>query len=95
MTLMLLVVLATAHLEDANLFAATVSNNGGLDSGAGYQRGANHNLFTVSDHQHFFKYDLAVDVCRYLFYFEFLTNDNLVLLAAGFYDRIHSHKLLI
>ncbi|KUM01971.1 hypothetical protein AWB61_19835 [Chromobacterium sp. F49] len=95
MTLVFLVVLTTTHLEDADLVATTVGNNGGLNSGAGNHRGAYNNLFTVSNHQHFFKYDLAVDVCRYLFYFEFFTNDNLVLLAAGFYDRIHSHELLI
>lgn len=84
MTLVFLVVLATTHLEDADLFATTMGNNGGLHGGAGNQRGANNNLFTVSNHQHFFKYDLAVDVCRYLFYFEFFTDGNLVLLAAGF-----------
>lgn len=90
MTLVLLVVLTATHLEDTHLLATTVSDNSGLDGGASHARGANNNLFTVSDHQHFFKYDLAVDVCRYLFYFEFFANGNFVLLTAGFYDRIHT-----
>lgn len=67
-----------------------MGNDGGLYGGTSHARGTDNNLFTVSDHQHFFKYDLAVDVCRYLFYFEFFADSNFVLLATGFYDRIHS-----
>jgi len=92
MTLMLLVVLTTTHLEDADLVATTMSNHGCLDSCASYQRRAYGNLLTVSNHQHFFKYDLAVDVCRYLFYFKFFANGNFVLFTASFYDRIHSYS---
>ncbi len=87
---MLLVVLTTTHLEDADLFATTVSYNSSLYGSASNARGAHEDLFTVSNHQHFFKYDLAVDVCRYLFYFKFFANGYFVLLAASFYDRIHS-----
>ena len=33
--------------------------------------------------------NLSANVCRYLFYFDFLAGGNSVLLAAGFYDRVH------
>ena len=92
MTLVLLVVLTATHLEDTYLFATTVGNNGSLYFCASYQRGTYGNLITVHNHQHFFQYDLAVDVCRYLFYFEFFANGNFVLFTASFYDRIHSYS---
>jgi len=33
--------------------------------------------------------NLSANVCRYLFYFDFFAGGNSVLLAAGFYDRVH------
>jgi hypothetical protein len=84
MTLMFLVVLTTTHLEDADLVATTVGNDSSRNGGTSYQRGAYNNLFTVSDHQHFFEYDLAVDVCRYLFYFEFFAEATLYCLPPVF-----------
>ena len=33
--------------------------------------------------------DFGSNVCRYLFYFEFFASDNFILLATGFYDRVH------
>jgi hypothetical protein len=37
---------------------------------------------------------LRAHVRRYLFYLEFFAGGNLVLLAAGFYDRVHERELL-
>jgi hypothetical protein len=36
--------------------------------------------------------DFGTNVCRYLFYFKFFASDNFVLLATGFYDRVHDLK---
>ena len=33
--------------------------------------------------------DFSAKFCRYLFYFKFFASSNAILLAAGFYDRIH------
>src|SRR5574343_1550358 len=52
MALALLVVLATAHLEDANLVATTVRNHGGRDRCAGDQGRAHLDAFAVTDSQH-------------------------------------------
>ena len=68
-----------------------MGNHSGLDSGTSHQRDTDFNLLTISNHQYLVQYNLAVDVCRYLFYFEFFANGNFVLLATGFYDREHRH----
>jgi hypothetical protein len=33
--------------------------------------------------------EFGTNVCRYLFYFKFFASDNFILLATGFYDRVH------
>jgi hypothetical protein len=33
--------------------------------------------------------DFLPNVCRYLFYLEFFASGNAILLATGFYDRVH------
>ena len=43
----------------------------------------------VADHQHLVEDHFRAHVRRYLFYLEFFAGGNLVLLAAGFYDRVH------
>ena len=44
---------------------------------------------SIRNHQDLVEDNLSANVCRYLFYFDFLAGGNSVLLAAGFYDRIH------
>src|SRR5574340_326814 len=83
------VMLAAAHLENEDFIAAAVGQHGRLDRGAGNHRGTHRNRLAIRDHQYLIQYDFAADVCRYLFYFEFLASGNPILLAAGFYDRIH------
>ena len=46
----------------------------------------------VADHQHLVEDDLRADVRRYLFDLEFFAGGNLVLLAAGSYDRVHRNS---
>ncbi len=43
-----------------------------------------------ADHQHLVEDDLRADVCRELFDLELLAGGDLVLLATGFYDRVHA-----
>jgi hypothetical protein len=47
------------------------------------------NSIAVADHQHLVDDHLRAHVRRYLFHFQFFAGGNLVLLAAGFYDRVH------
>ena len=47
-----------------------------------------------ADEQHLVQHDLGADVCRDLFYFQFFAGADAVLLAAGFYDRIHDEPRL-
>src|SRR5690606_766779 len=85
----LLVVLATAHLEDTDLVVTTVGNHGGRDCGARNQRRADFHGLALADHENLVDSDFGTHVSRYLFYFEFFAGDDTVLLAAGFYDRVH------
>jgi hypothetical protein len=89
MALMLLVMLATAHLEDLDLVVAAVGNHGALDGGASNEGGADLHRLAFAYHQDLVKSDFCANFCRYLFYFEFLAGANAILLATGFYDRIH------
>ena len=43
----------------------------------------------VADCQHLVDHDFLAHVRSNLFYFDFFAGSNLVLLAAGFYDRVH------
>ena len=45
--------------------------------------------FAFADHEHLIEDYFRAHVRRYLFYLEFFAGGNLVLLAAGFYDRVH------
>ena len=89
MALTLLLVQATAHLEDLDLVVTAVGNHGALDSGASKEGGADLHGLAFAYHEDLVESDLCANVCRYLFYFEFLASGNAILLAAGFYDRIH------
>src|SRR4029079_7986226 len=89
MPLMLLIMLAPAHLEDPDLLAATMREDGGLDGCAGERRLPDAHGVAVAHHQHLIEDHFRPLVRRYLFDLEFLAGGNLVLLAAGFYDRVH------
>jgi hypothetical protein len=89
MPLMLLVMLAPAQLENAHFIVAPLRQDFRLHRGSGNQRPAHLEIVTVGDQEHLVKYDFSPDVCRYLFYFQFFAGSDAVLLAAGFYDRVH------
>src|SRR5437764_8856015 len=89
MPLRLGVVLAASQLEDLDLRAATVSEDSGRHFRAGHQGITELHGVAVRNHQHLVEDDLSANVCRYLFYFDLFAGGNAILLAAGFYDRVH------
>src|SRR5690606_8089875 len=89
MALTLLVVLAPAQLEDTNLIVAAMRKNRGLDDCASNKRSTNLELVAFAHCQNLVKCDFLPNVCRYLFYLQVFAGGNAILLAAGFYDRIH------
>src|SRR6185503_3616499 len=95
MSLRLLVVLAPAQLEDLHLRAAAVADDRRGHFRARDQGIAELDGVAIRDHQHLVEDDLSANVCRYLFYFDFFAGGNAVLLAAGFYDRVHCGLLEI
>src|SRR5204863_8539775 len=90
MALMLLVVLAPAHLENRDLLATPVANDSCLDSGAGDDRLTDPDAVALADHQHLVEDDLRADVCDELLDPEFLARRDFVLLPAGFYNCVHA-----
>ena len=88
MTLALLVVLATAHLEDADLVVLAMRHDRGFYSCAGYQGRSNLDFSAVSDGQNLVDDDLLAYIRSNLFYFDILAGSNAILLATGFYDRV-------
>ncbi len=60
-----------------------------LDGGASKEGGADLYRLAFAYHEDLVKGNFCANVCRYLFYFKFLTSANAILLATGFYDRIH------
>src|SRR5690606_10706894 len=89
MALALLVVLATAHLEDAHFVVTTLRQNSCFDGCASHQGRADFQFSAVSDSQHLVDHDLLANVRSNLFYFDLFASSNFVLLATGFYDRVH------
>ena len=89
MTLSLLVVLTAPHLEDTHLVVAALRQHGGRDAGARYPRRADLQLCAGAHGQHAVDDDLLTDLSRDLLDLELLARDDLVLLAAGFDDRVH------
>ncbi|KRI01563.1 hypothetical protein AO057_00305 [Curvibacter sp. PAE-UM] len=84
-----LIVLATAHLEDANLVVLAVSHDRGFDSRAGHQGCTDLEFSAVADCQNLVDDDLLAYVRSNLFYFNFFASSNTILFATGFYDRVH------
>src|SRR5690242_1528916 len=83
------VVLAAAQLEDLHFHAAPVTEHRGRDLRPGHEGVTELHGVSIRDHEHLVEDDLSANVCRYLFYFDFLAGGNAILLAAGFYDRVH------
>jgi hypothetical protein len=89
MSLMLLVVFAPAHLENPDLVVTTVREHGRRDAGPGNHGRADPDRLAFTDQQNLVKRDLRPHVSRYLFYLDFFASDDTILLAAGFYHRVH------
>src|ERR1700712_777941 len=89
MTLSLLIVLATTHLEDANLVIPAMSHNGGHHACACYQGSPDLQIGAGTNGQHLVDRDLLANIRSNLFYFDLFASSNFVLLATGFYDRVH------
>src|SRR5579864_6321924 len=92
MTLMLLIVLTATHFEDPDLFAASVRDDCRVDGGANDGGLADADIRLVANHKYLIQDNFCAYVRRYLFYFQFFAGGNLVLLAAGFYDRVHRNS---
>ena len=89
MALVFLVMLTTTHLENLYLIVATVRQNRSQYRRTFDQGRTKFNGVTSAHCEHLIQGDFGTNVCRYLFYFEFFASDNFVLLATGFYDRVH------
>jgi len=89
MALVFLVVLTTAHLENLDLIVTTMGDNRSQNRGTFNQWRTKLNGVTSTHCEYLIKGDFGSNVCRYLFYFEFFASDNFILLASGFYDRVH------
>src|ERR1700687_2041417 len=92
MTLVVLRMLAPAHLEDGDFVAAPVREDRCRDTCP-----CNHGLSQthacpVSDHQYLIENDFRAHLPAYLFNLEFFAGGNLVLLADGLYDRVHRNS---
>ncbi len=87
--LMLLVMLATTHLEDLDLVVTALRKHSSLDCRTGNKRSTDFHGLALADHEHLVKSNFCANFCRYLFYFKFFASGNAILLASGFYDRVH------
>src|ERR1035437_11137049 len=96
MALVFLVMLATAHLENLDLVVATMRQYRSQHRNTFDQWRTKSNGVTRAHCEHLIDSDFGANVCRYLFYFEFFASDNFILLATGFYDRVHGkpHQLI-
>ncbi len=86
---MLLVMLATTHLEDLDLVVTALRKHSCLDCSSSDERRADFHGFAFADHENLVKGNFCANLCRYLFYLKFFASSNTILLATGFYDRVH------
>ena len=70
-----------------------VRQHSGNHSCAGHQGSADFQVAAVSDSEHLVDHDFLAYVRSNLFYFNFFAGGNAILLAAGFYDRVHVRPL--
>src|SRR5205823_2296254 len=88
--LVLLVMLAPPHFENFHLLAAALRKDRSLDCRAGNDRlTQSDGVAFADDHQDLVEYHFCADVSQYPFDFQFFAGGDLVLLTAGFYDRVH------
>jgi hypothetical protein len=92
MALTLLVVLTTTHLEDTHFVVATLRNNSHANRSTFHQRSTKLDALALAYCENLIDSEFGTNVCRYLFDFEFFASDNFILLATGFYDRVHDLK---
>ncbi len=85
-----LVVLAPAHLEDADLVMFAMGQYGSLDSRPGQPRRTNLDRVTLANGQHSVDQNFLTKIRSDLFYLYFFADRNTVLLPAGFYDCVHT-----
>src|SRR5437762_1784351 len=82
--------LAAPHLENLYPLAASLRNDGGFDCGARNDGLAQPNAVAFADdHQDLIEGHFRPHVSGYPFDFQFFAGGDLVLLTAGFYDRVH------
>ena len=79
MPLTFLIMFASAHLENLDLFVATLCNDRCLNLSTFDQWGTEANGFTFTDGKNLIESDFGSDVSRYLFYFIFFANDTSML----------------
>ncbi len=91
MPLLLPVVLAAPHLEDAHLVMTTLRQHRDRNRGPRHQRRAHDDALAAAHRQNLVEGDFGSDVRRHLFYLDLVAGSNLVLLATGFYDRVHGN----
>src|SRR5699024_3255397 len=89
MALVTAIALASAQLEHLDLLVADLRKNSCLDLCTIDKRVANLYGLPFANRQHLVQRDFLPNVSRYLFYLEFLASGYAILLAAGFYDRMH------
>ena len=89
MSLTFLIVLTTTHFENAHFVVLAVRNYCDRNGRAGHQGSANLQFSAVTDSQNLIEHNLLAYVRSNLFYFNFFAGCNAILLAAGFYDRVH------
>ena len=86
---MLLVMLATTHLENLDFVVTALRKHSCLDCCTGNERRTDFHGFAFAQHENLVKGNFCANFCRYLFYFQFFASGNAILLATGFYDRVH------
>ena len=82
-------VLATTHLEDANLVVTAVRNNRGRNAGAFNEGSTDLEFIAIGNSQDFRKGHLGADFGVQGFNLEIVTNSNAILLAASFDNCVH------
>src|SRR5450830_1803865 len=89
MPLTFLIMLAPAHFENADLVVFAMRYDRDAHRCTGHQGSPDLHLGAVADCQNLIKNNLLAYVRSNLFYFNFFASSNPILLATGFYDRVH------
>src|SRR5450755_1752412 len=91
MPLALLVVLAPTHLEDSDLLVPPVRDDAGNDRRAHNKRRTSDQVGACTHGEYLVKRDILADFGHETLHLEGFACGNLVLLAAGFDDRVHEN----